>query len=238
MLIQVVSSMRNEVENIPHFIKLIVLLRSELNLDLQAVLVNNGSNDGTSDLISSLPRESFITFLENPSGSTYADGMEKAIASVTSPYILIIPSDLQFDEADVLKVLKLFMEKTEKFDKELDTPIALLTFRKYRTDGVFMKLRGDIWRRIVTRKLMISSKLDPASQLKIIPTPRNHVFDFRNFLWDIEILLWALKHITSYEIVDVGFKSRIYGESSLSKNPFKPIWLALLGLSRLSHKAR
>ena len=234
MLIQIVSTMRNEAANIPHFLNLIAQLRSDLSIDLEAIIVNNGSIDETRNLISSMPKQSFITFLENPKGSTYADGIERAISEVSTSYVLIIPSDLQFAYPDLLKILNLFFEKTKNSKKYDDGTFALFTFRKFRTDGCFMKFRGNIWRKVVTRRLKIDTKLDPASQLKVIPTPNAFVSVNRNFLWDIEVLLKTLKIVSSYEIVDVSFKPRIYGESALPKNPFKSAKEALLGLTRLT----
>ena len=234
MSIQIVSTMRNEAANVPHFLDLIKQLRSDLSIDLEAIIVNNGSVDETQNLIASMPKQSFITFLENPTGSTYADGIERAISEVSSSYILIIPSDLQFAYPDLLKILNLFFERAKNNKRNDGGTFALLTFRKFRTDGRFMKFRGDIWRRIVTRRLKIDSRLDPASQLKVIPTPNAFVSVNRNFLWDIEVLLDTLKIVSSYEIVDVSFKPRIYGESALPKNPFKSAKEALLGLTRLT----
>jgi hypothetical protein len=228
--------MRNEAENIPHFIDLISQLQSDLSIDLNAAIVNNGSVDGTQNVIASLPKQSLISFFENPVGSTYADGIEFAISKVSSAYILIIPSDLQFAYSDVLSILKLFFEKTENHERNDISPIAIFTFRKFRTDGRFMKFRGYFWRLIVTRVLKIESKLDPASQLKIIPTPKSFVSINRNFLWDIEVLLRTLKVVTSYDVVDVSFQPRIYGESALPKNPFKSAVDALLGLIRLTQR--
>jgi len=234
VLIQIVSTMRNEAENIPLFIELISQLRSDLSIDLNAAIVNNGSVDGTQDVIASLPKQSFISFFENPIGSTYADGIELAITKVSSAYVLVIPSDLQFAYSDILSILKLFFEKIDNNEKNDIGAFAIFTFRKFRTDGRFMKFRGYVWRMLVTRVLKIESRLDPASQLKIIPTPKSFVSINRNFLWDIEVLLRTLKNVTSYSVVDVSFQSRIYGESALPKNPFKSAIDALLGLIHLT----
>ena len=234
MVIEVVSTMRNEAMNIPHFIKMIVDLRAELSIDLRAVVVDNGSLDNTADIISTLPTKTFITFLKNPTGSTYSEGIERAIAEVSSPYVLIVPGDLQFDEADILEMLKIYLEAVKDLDGQ-NTRLAFLTSRKSRTDGKFLKFRGSVWRYVVTRVLKIDSTLDPASQLKIIPTPREFISVSKNFIWDIEVLLWVIKSVTRYEVFEVSFKPRIRGKTSLPRNPLKTMSIAIIGLLRLSH---
>jgi glycosyltransferase involved in cell wall biosynthesis len=237
-VIQIVSTMRNEAQNIPLFVEMIVSLRKESCLDLNAVIVDNGSTDETREVITSLGESPFVKFLRNPVGSSYGAGIEKAIAGVTSPYILIIPADLQFERSDILKLLRFFCAKVQSIEAADKVKVAVFTLRKHRTDGTFLKFRGQVWRKLVTWVLKIDSSLDPASQLKIIPTPQRFNAENRNFIWDIEVLLWAMEIVTDYEICEVGFKPRNLGESSISKNPIRASLLAIIGLVRLSHKLK
>lgn len=237
MNIQIVSTMRNEAETLPLFLKVLDELRSELCIDLQACIVDNGSTDNTHEIINALPEISYIKFVENPVGSTYAEGLKKAISLVSTPYVFVVPSDLQFDKVDLIEMLRAFLDYSKESEYK-DAEIALFSFRRFRTDGSFQRLRGKVWRYIVTRALGIDSRLDPASQLKIIPTP--HLFNSinKNFIWDIEVLIWAINRVVNYRIVEVGFKPRIFGESSIPSNPLKSVSIAILGLVRLSHKLK
>lgn len=235
MNIQIVSTMRNEAEALPLFLKIIDELRCKLGIDLEVLIVNNGSTDNTQEIIKSLPKISYINFLENPVGSTYAEGLEKAISRVSTPYIFVVPTDLQFDKVDLSKMLETFLDYSKDSESK-DAEIALFSLRKFRTDGDFQRLRGKIWRFIVTHTLGIDSRLDPASQLKIIPTPYGFHSINRNFIWDIEVLIWAINRVVNYRIIEVGFKARVFGESSIPKNPLKSVLIALFGLVRLSQR--
>ncbi len=237
MNIQIVSTMRNEARSLPLFLRVLDELRSELCINLQALIVDNGSTDNTPEVIKALPEIPYIMFLENPVGSAYAEGLEKAISMVSTPYVFIVPSDLQFDKVDLIEMLRTFLDYSKE-SKYKDREVALFSFRRFRTDGGYQKLRGKIWRFIVTRALGIDSRLDPASQLKIIPTPLVFNSINKNFIWDIEVLIWAINRVVDYRIVEVGFKRRIFGESSISNNPLKAVSIALLGLVRLSHKLK
>jgi len=237
MNIQIVSTMRNEARSLPLFLKLLDELRSELGINLQAFIVDNGSTDDTHEVIKALPEISYIKFLKNPVGSTYVEGLEKAISMVSTPYVFVVPSDLQFDQVDLTKMLRTFLDYSKE-SKYKDGEVALFSFRRFRTDGRYQRLRGKIWRFVVTHSLGIDSRLDPASQLKIIPTPFLFNSINKNFIWDIEVLMWAINRVVDYRIVEVGFKPRIFGESSISNNPLKSVSVAVVGLVRLSHKLK
>ncbi len=156
---------------------------------------------------------------------------------VSTPYVFVVPSDLQFDKVDLMEMLKTFLDYSKESEYK-DKEVALFSFRKFRTDGGYQRLRGTIWRLVVTHVLGIDSTLDPASQLKIIPTPSLFKSINKNFLWDIEVLMWAINRVIDYRVVEVGFKPRIFGESSISNNPLKSVSIAVLGLVHLSHKLK
>jgi glycosyltransferase involved in cell wall biosynthesis len=223
--------MKNESDSLPFFIDQIQDIWLQTSCKISAIIVDNGSTDDTELVIAKLPQADHILFLKNPYGASYADGLEYAIRKTSSPYVLILPSDLQFVSSDVVRVVNAFHAKLQGV--ESGKKVAIFTSRGDRSDGLFMRFRGAIWRNVVLKILSIDHKLDPASQLKIIPTPKEEDFTSRNFLWDIESLLWSLRLVQNYEVVRVGFISRPYGESSLSKNLIVSTHTALRGLLRL-----
>lgn len=230
MRIQALSTMRNEAGNIIDFVRTIEHFRKVLEIDLSAIVVDNGSTDDTQAVIRQLSHLPYLKFLRNPENSSYADGIELALAHCNSEYVLFIPGDMQFHLDDISLVLKHFLLKYRQDDKK---QFAIFTSRSMRSDGHYSRIRGIVWKKICCKYLKISQKLDPASQLRIVPNRIIDKLEARNFIWDIECLLKTLDKVDDYDVVDVTFHKRIQGRSSLDKRPWVPIIQALTALYAL-----
>jgi hypothetical protein len=235
--IQIVSTMRNEAKNLPLFVQMIDDLRLSLKIDLKAVIVNNGSTDNTDVMINGeFSKVKYIKFLNNPIGSSYADGIELAIKNCETSYALLVPTDLQFSKTSVKHVLSLFLASPALNDSK---SLAIFTRRTFRRDGLFNVIRGKIWRSLSTLILRVDRRLDPASQLRIIPIKPYGLIESRNFIWDIELMCLVLNNVTEYQVADVEFLPRKFGESSVGQNLLKSSVEALSGIvsvrKRLSH---
>lgn len=230
MYVQIISTMKNESQNLNSFIDLIQDLHAIHMFAGEAIVVNNGSTDDTDSVIATLPDLPFVKFLVNPKNSTYADGLERAISEAVAPYVLIVPCDLQFDKYDILNLLHVFYTQLAYSSSN---KIVVISDRKIRLDGSFNKFRGYLWRFIVCKVLSLNSDIDPASQLRIIPNPKGIKFTSRNFLWDIESLIWALKTVPAYIVVGVKFHPRVYGVSNSSSKVFRSALTALIGLNAI-----
>jgi glycosyltransferase involved in cell wall biosynthesis len=230
MKIQAISTMRNEASNIVDFVRTIEHLRRELGIELSATVVDNGSTDDSQTVIRQLSHLPYLKFLRNPENSSYADGIELALANCNSEYVLFIPGDMQFHLDDISLVLRHFLLKYGENGKK---PFAIFTSRSIRNDGHYSRIRGIIWKKFCCNHLKISQNLDPASQLRIIPNRIIDKLEARNFIWDIECLLKTLDKVHSYDVVDVSFHKRIRGRSSLDKRPWVPVIQALTALYAL-----
>lgn len=219
MTMCIVTTMLNEVDNLPNFVDLVIRIRTAFALDISAVLVDNGSTDNTKPFFDeNYSNYPFLRMVQNPQGLTYADGIELALLNSEGDYALFIPSDMQFDFEGVRSVVSVFLEFTNG-GSDLHRPV--LSIRTYRKDGAVNSIRGWLWKRIVLGIMGFDRYLDPASQLRILCKDCLRSIDSRNFLWDIESLYYAIKYATAWKTVNVTFHQRAFGASSLEGNPIR-----------------
>lgn len=234
MTLSIVTTMFNEVDNLPEFVALVSNVRTTFKLDIPVLLVDNGSTDDTSVFFkANFSDLGFLTLFQNPPGSSYAEGIERALLLSNRSYALFIPSDMQFDLTDVASVISVFLSSTNK-GRKLHCPV--LSVRSLRRDGIQNVIRGEFWRRIVIGVLNFDRRLDPASQLRILCIDCLEKIDSRNFLWDIESLFFSIKKAISWKVVHVSFYPRKFGSSSLIGSPLLSEFNALRGLCKIKKR--
>ncbi|HYB04163.1 MAG TPA: polyprenol monophosphomannose synthase [Nitrososphaerales archaeon] len=99
LLCQVIPTY-NEVQNIPVLVDRIEKLRENLPFDLQIIVVDDNSSDGTSDKVKELKdRFRNIQLIQRPGlmglGSAYMDGFAYSISNFNADYVGEMDADLQ-----------------------------------------------------------------------------------------------------------------------------------------------
>ncbi len=114
LLCQVIPTY-NEVENIPVLVERIENLRENLSFDLQIVVVDDNSSDGTADKVKEL-KERFgnIQLIQRPGlmglGSAYIDGFAYSISNFGADYVGEMDADLQHPPEVLTEMVKLASE--------------------------------------------------------------------------------------------------------------------------------
>jgi glycosyltransferase involved in cell wall biosynthesis len=230
-IITVVSSFFNEEEVIEKYLfNLKFLSRNELKIKF--ILVNNGSTDATLKLlkkgIKNLDRVQIIT---NPEGSSYAEGIRKGISLAKTKHILIFPGDMQFSSLDTQKLLNYYAQQVIKNRRHIN----ILSYRKRRFDGLFLSLRGTIWKYILNQVLLTHANHDPASQLRILCKCCLPNSQTKDFFWDIEVFFHLFLKKSISNTVDVNFYKREFGKSKLDEMPFRKELNALNRLRKMKN---
>jgi glycosyltransferase involved in cell wall biosynthesis len=225
----IVSSARNERENVDLFVELVRELRIHFAYPIKVVIVDNGSSDGTYQKLSEISN-SLMGFraVRNETPGGYGDGIGLALSLCQTKYALIVPSDLQYRTQDCIKVLEAFLGLNSS-----SSSVAIFTFRRNRFDSAFARKRGEIWRYLCIKMLRLPSYFDPASQLKILPIDISMNCKSHNFIWDIESTWRVYNFQASIFMVDVTLYDRTKGESSLSAIFFVSELVALRSLITL-----
>jgi dolichol-phosphate mannosyltransferase len=99
LLCQVIPTY-NEVQNIPELLERMEKLREDFPFDLQIVIVDDGSSDGTPDKVKELnARFGNIELIQRPGlmglGSAYIDGFGYSLTNFHADYVGEIDADLQ-----------------------------------------------------------------------------------------------------------------------------------------------
>ena len=127
MLISVVTTMLNEAENIPHLIRNIN--DGLKGLDFEVIMVDDGSTDGTIDVIRTHMDDRYkIIVLNRNYGQTPA--MAAGIDQAVGDFIVTIDADLQNDPSDIPDMLSKLLKE------DLDLVVGN---RKNRKDGFILR---------------------------------------------------------------------------------------------------
>jgi glycosyltransferase involved in cell wall biosynthesis len=136
----------DEAENLTRTVTSAVTALDRLGLhDLEVVLVDDGSTDGTGDIAESLaagdPR---IRVVHHPVNRGYGAALKSGFAAARREWIFYTDSDGQFDVADI----GLLLPYAGEFD-------AIVGYRIHRSDHLVRKLNQALWSRLVRRVLGI-----------------------------------------------------------------------------------
>ncbi len=234
MTLTIISSFYNEELGVdPYFLGLRDCLIA--HQDTKAILVNNGSIDNTLRKLCSKDKEDlFITVLDNPKPGGYGLGVDFGISQADTSYVLILPSDLQFQFNDVERLISTAHSLSANFELK---HVNIFTKRK-RLDGTFSTVRGKIWSYIVSAVLKIPRDFDPASQLKLLCKCCIPPLVSSDFMWDLELCQKLIQSGKKFQIFEVNFQPRMTGKSSISTFPIRTELEALKKLIDLSKKLR
>jgi len=136
----------DEAENLARTVTSAVRALDQLGLqDLELVLVDDGSTDGTGDIADSLAaRDPRIRVIHHPVNGGYGAALKSGFAAARRRWIFYTDSDGQFDVADI----DLLLPYADEFD-------AIIGYRTRRSDNPIRKVNQALWSGLVRRVLGI-----------------------------------------------------------------------------------
>lgn len=233
-MLTIISSFYNEENGVNSFV---LGLRTcmQSHDDVQAILVNNGSTDKTLSELNSHSKDAYsIKVFDNPTPGGYGLGVNFGISQSVTSYVLILPSDLQFQFEDVSRLISTARILSSNFESK---HVNIFSKRK-RLDGPFASVRGKIWALIVNLFLKIPYKLDPASQLKLLCRCCIPDMVSTDFMWDLELSYKMNIDNKIQDLLEVEFRPRITGKSSVAIFPIRTEIMALKKLINLFKNLR
>jgi glycosyltransferase involved in cell wall biosynthesis len=204
--LSVVTLMFNEILTAEQSIMDIYQTFSELNIVFEIIVIESGSNDGTTNVISKLSnRFENIKFVHSNVRDGYKNDLIKGLISSEAPKILLVDSGGKFLQRDLIKIFK------NSNDVDL-----IIGNRKYRNDQIYRKLLTKFYGLFLYHFYRLNFKLDADSGLSLISE------NFKNFiissppvfmhLYRSEIAILCLKHNFIFRQIDVSYLRR-HGKS-------------------------
>ncbi|MBO5487692.1 MAG: glycosyltransferase family 2 protein [Eubacterium sp.] len=202
MRLSIVVPCYNERENIP----LILERFSEIICDgVEVVLVNNGSTDGTGEVLAELlPSYPFARMVHVEKNQGYGYGILQGLSSCESEYIGWTHADMQTDPADVIRGLELIASQ--------DMPVYIKGNRKGRP----------LFERFFTNGMSLFESIYLGERLSDINAqpnifPREFYRKWKNPPYDFSLDLYAVymarKAGLPIKRFEVEFPERQHGES-------------------------
>ena len=200
----------NEEDNIPLLIDKFNVYSSEYSFEL--ILVDNGSNDNTWDLLNKLlPKHKFLKILKIENNIGYGDGILKGLAIGKGNYLGWTHADLQTDINDVFNALKLI--------KKMNFPENIYIKGKRKNRNIFdqffttgMSIIESLWLGVTLWDINGQPNVFPKNFFKLWEYPP------KDFLLDLYSYSLAKKMGFSIKRIDVIFKKRKFGISSWNIN--------------------
>jgi glycosyltransferase involved in cell wall biosynthesis len=93
----------NEAENIEPVVRRALAIMPRHATDLEVVVVNDGSSDGTREAVRSLASEdSRVRLVDHPLNRGYGAALRSGFSASTGDYVMVMDSDQQFDIGDLV----------------------------------------------------------------------------------------------------------------------------------------
>ena len=212
-LLTIVLPCYNESENIPlileRFNKILESDTSYENLinDLKIILVDNGSNDNTDNLLKQiLPKYKFAKSIRLETNKGYGNGIISGLKEAQSPFVGWTHADFQTDIKDVIFSLKFI--KTNQSCKNI-----LIKGKRVRRNNFdnFFSIGMSIFESILF--------LAPIYEVNAQPNIFHHSLLNRIKKWpndfsiDLYLYLYAIRNNFKIIRYNVEFSKRIHGES-------------------------
>ena len=125
----------NEAENIVHAVEALAGILTDLVPDWEIVVVDDGSQDETADLVRKLSRNStHIKLATHPKNRGYGAALKTGIELAHHQLLFVMDADLQFDPAE----LKTFLPLAQKHD-------IVLGYRKRRREHLGRRFNARCW---------------------------------------------------------------------------------------------
>lgn len=205
MRLSIVIPCYNEEKNIPLILK---KFQSEIHSeDIEVILVNNGSTDGSAEIIRELlPSFPFARTVLVPKNQGYGYGIIQGLKESKGDFIGWTHADLQTDPGDVIKAYKILEAK------HWDINTYVKGNRKGRgLSDQFFTFGMSVFETLYLRKKLYDVNAQPnIFSREFFNSWKNPPFDFA-----LDLYVLYMAQVKKLDIVrfDVQFPPRVYGSS-------------------------
>jgi len=133
MLLSIIMPLYNEESTAADIIRQIL----DLDLDLELIIVNNGSTDQTSKIISQFADKLNVRIIEKESNIGKGDGIIEGLRHAKGKYTIIQDGDLEYNPGDIVRMMQLAEQKNSiaVFGSRILNPSSGISYRRYLWGG-------------------------------------------------------------------------------------------------------
>ncbi|MEJ2306014.1 MAG: glycosyltransferase family 2 protein [candidate division WOR-3 bacterium] len=214
----------NEEKNIETAIREAIKVFVEIRLDYEIIVVDDGSEDGTSEVTLDMAKKNKnIRLIKHPANFGYADALKTGFKSASKKYLFYTDADNQFDLKDIKRALPLI--------EEADMVIG---YRSKKAINIMRKV-GSFGYNLLARKLLALDVKDIDCAFKIF---RREVFDkieieTRDWLVDAEVIAKACKNNMIIKENEVRHLPRKRGKVTVKAGDVVRSFKGLLNLRKM-----
>jgi glycosyltransferase involved in cell wall biosynthesis len=214
----------NEEKNIETAIREAIKVFVEIRLDYEIIVVDDGSEDGTSEVTLDMAKKNKnIRLIKHPANFGYADALKTGFKSASKKYLFYTDADNQFDLKDIKRALPLI--------EEADMVIG---YRSKKAINIMRKV-GSFGYNLLARKLLALDVKDIDCAFKIF---RREVFDkieieTRDWLVDAEVIAKACKNNMIIKEIEVRHLPRKRGKVTVKAGDVVRSFKGLLNLRKM-----
>ena len=231
--VSVVMPAYNEQENIENTVRECIRVFRENRMDGEVIVTNDGSRDGTLQILERLDREfECFRYIDLKENLGYGGALKKAIDSSRGDYVVTVDSDGQFDFNDVPKLLK---KIAEGYD-------CVTGYRAKKKDTL-PRVIANWGYNLLVKILCGISYTDAQCALKVFrgDVIRSLTLEARGFTFPTEVLIKLNYYGKSTTEIPIAHRFREGGESKVAffqTVRIMFIFLLYIRFKRALHKSR
>jgi len=133
MLLSIIMPLYNEESTAADIIRQIL----DLDLEQELIIVNNGSTDQTSKIISQFADKPNVRIIEKESNIGKGDGIIEGLRHAGGKYTIIQDGDLEYNPGDIVRMMQLAEQKNSiaVFGSRILNPSSGISYRRYLWGG-------------------------------------------------------------------------------------------------------
>lgn len=194
----------NEEEVLEYTIPKMMQAFEQGGVRLELVAVDNGSRDGTGEVLAKLKRRfPGIVPTRVQVNQGYGNGVLHGIPLCTAPWIGIIPADGQVDAEDVVRLYEAAAATRGR--------VVAKVRRRFRMDGVFRKIVSTSYNVFVRLLWPGLSSIDVNGSPKLLPADVIRAMDLRSKDWLLDPEIMVKAHHMGLRVLEFNVFARMRG---------------------------
>jgi len=216
----------NEEESVQKAILEIFKTFRKAKINLELILVDDGSTDNTLDICKKLKRKYLFKIIHLKKNKGYSKALHTGFLQAKGKYLTYIDADLQYHPSQILKLYN------NVVTQNYDFVIGHCRKKWYRGKGyrIFRRLASKFYNLLI--RVLFKIKIKDVHSKRVF---RRSLIDFKKMkvyygLIDFELLYHAVKNKAKIKQVPIEVKPRFAGKSKLN---IRLMLMTLLNLFRL-----